>query len=424
MSLPRGIQELKRTNKDGSVVVRYRVQINKKDFKADRLFDEKDEAVEFLLASKSFTGKSKIKLLEEQKKQEMKIMQDYIANPTLSTYIDKYIETYVDRYYQDMFKERKLDLDSPEGKMKVRNYKSTKTFYKTIKNTQIPERSDEKFEISGLFFKPNHGLKKFGDLKPVQITYIEINEYIKARLKQGLKPISIQRELTNISNVFKKLKHLDYRLEHLPNPVMMYDRDLLKQKGKKKIAFRLNDDDRKKFIAALDAHPNPELGQIVRLMLLTAMRRSEAVLLKWSDIHEKHIHLTHTKSGEPRDVTLIPQARELLNSIPRRPNDDRVFTYTVLGFQGSYDKLLERTGLKINTHGLRKESLSNFIEEIGAGNSILIAEFLGLGSVKALEQFINDNKQSNGLNTQADVLRSVGHSNSTVTHKHYFSLRK
>jgi hypothetical protein len=120
---------------------------------------------------------------------------------------------------------------------------------------------------------------------------------------------------------------------------------------------------------------------------------------------------------------LIPQAQELLKSIPKRPNDDNIFTYTVLGFQGSFDKLMERLNLTTKTHGLRKESISNFIEQIGIGNSLLIAEFLGFG-VKTIEKSIEETKPMGQFNTQAEALKAFAHKSPVITQRHYFSLKK
>ena len=54
--MPRGIQKIERTNKDGTKIVKYRVQIKSKDFASDRLFDEFEEAKEYWLVTKSKTG--------------------------------------------------------------------------------------------------------------------------------------------------------------------------------------------------------------------------------------------------------------------------------------------------------------------------------------------------------------------------------
>lgn len=59
-----GLYEVRRTLKDGTEVLNYRVKITRKAFKIDKLFnaDELDEAIELINSSKSLTGKSKIKL--------------------------------------------------------------------------------------------------------------------------------------------------------------------------------------------------------------------------------------------------------------------------------------------------------------------------------------------------------------------------
>lgn len=420
MALPRGIQELTRKNKDGTPVTKYRVQISRKNLKQDRLFESLDEAIEFLNACKSITGQNQILLLEEQKKKEQQIIQDFITNPNLNEYIKAYIQDYVDPRYKD------CDSKTAEGKIKLRNKASVIGFYSTIKKTIINERADEQFPISKIFYVNYEGKKAFGLFKPKQITEIEINECIKARRNVGIKPISIQREITAISNLFNKLKYLDPELKNLRNPTRDYDRDLLKSSGNMvtKKVHRITDADKIKFFEVLDKYPNPELGWISKLMLFTAMRRTEAVLLKWSQVFEKYIYLEHTKSGKPRIVYLTPEAKELLKSIPKKEGEDRLFNYQVLGFDSNFYRVMEENELKhIKIHGLRKEAISGFIELIGASNSLLISEFLGFASVRKIEEHI-DNQIPAGLSTQAELLRSVGHSNSAVTQNHYFSLKK
>lgn len=418
-----GLYEVRQTKKDGTVVLSYRVRIVRKNFKIDKVFPESDlqQAIELINASKSVTGKNQIKLLEEKNKLYEQAISDYMSDPPLSLYIDRYIEKYINPKYAN------IDLKTDEGKFKFRNYKSTKSFFNQIKATEIKKAGGKEWELSKLIYQHIDGKKKFGDFKPSEITEFEINEFITELLKNGLKPISVQRYLTHISNVFKKVRYLNPDLKSLRNPCLDYDRDLLKEHGNliTKKPFRFTDEDKKKLFEELEKYSNPELKWIIELMLFTALRRSEVVLLKWSQISENSIYLTYTKSGRPRTVYLIPQAKELLKSIPKRPNEDRIFSYSVLGFDGSLVKFMERIGIKTKSHGFRKESISNFIEEIGAGNSLLIATFLGLASVKKLEETIDKEHILNpNLSTQADVLKSVGHQNSSVTQNHYFSLKK
>lgn len=418
-----GLQEVRRTRKDGSTVLFYRVQINRKNFKVDKFFEEHEleEAIELINASKSLTGKSKIKLIDEQNKAEQKVIADFLQNPTLEFYIDKYINSYV------LPKFSQYDPETPYGKFKLRNLVNIKSFYKNIKTTEIQKRSDEKFKLSPAILENILGKQRLGLFKPTEITEIQINEFILALLKRGLKPISVQRHITHISNVYRKLKYIDPNLKELKNPCLDYDKDLLKINGNliTKKPFRLTEDESKKLFEELEKYPNPELKQIIQLILFTALRRSEAVLLKWSQVEEHLIYLTHTKSNRPRSVYLTPQAKALLNSIPKRDGDDRVFTYGLDGFYGSLTKFMKRIGLNhITAKALRKESISMFIENIGGQNSLLIAEFLGLASVRKLEENINNQTVLNGLNSQSEVLKSIGHTNPAITQNHYFSLKK
>lgn len=418
-----GLQEVRRTRKDGSTALFYRVQINRKNFKIDKLFQENEleEAIELINASKSLTGKSKIKLLEEQSKAEQKIIEDFLQNPTLDFYIDKYINSYV------LPKFSQFNPEEPYGKFKLRNLVNIKSFYKNIKNTEIQKRSDEKFKLSPAILENILGKQRLGLFKPSEITEIQINEFIQALLKRGLKPISVARHISHLSNVFRKLRYIDTNLKDLKNPCLEYDKDLLKVNGNliTKTPFRLTDEDRTKFFETLEKYSNPELKQIAYLILLTSLRRSEAVLLKWTDIKENHILLLNTKSNKPRIVHLTTEAKELINTIEKRPNDERLFKYGLDGFYGSFTKAMRKAGLKhITAKNLRKESISTFIENIGANNSLLIAEFLGLSSVRKLEETINDQAILTGLNSQSELLKSIGHSNPAITQNHYFSLKK
>ena len=69
-------------------------------------------------------------------------------------------------------------------------------------------------------------------------------------------------------------------------------------------------------------------GSVVRLLVLTGMRREEATQLRWSEVHGDHIELSsnRVKNGESHIVSLSAPARKLLDSIPRIADFDFVFT--------------------------------------------------------------------------------------------------
>lgn len=422
ITLPRGIQKIERTNKDGTKVLSFRVQMKRKGIVVDQLFPSADEAINFLNEQRAKLNLPR-KLIEASSQDIApevmeEFLKDYFQHPTLGKCIDKYIEIYVSPRY-----EKYALLQTAEDKAKYRNYKNTLSFFKTIKNTKVRNN----FQIGNMEIHFQNGFnktdKKLGDIKVEDIDERTINSYVQTRATQGIKAQSIQREITFISNVFNKLKYISPEYQNIKNPTRDYDRDLLKlAEPSRKKSFRFTDERKEEFLKAIHTHENPDFSRIIEIMLLTAMRRSEVVLLKWSQIKEDYIELDQTKTT-PRNVYLTKEAKELIKSIPRVPNRDRLFKYTVLGFDGSYTKWLKDKGFSdITSHKLRKEAISNFVERIGAENSLLIAEILGISSVRKLEENIKQ-MPSHVLN-QNDLLKNVGHSNADITKRHYFSLKK
>ena len=415
--LPRGVQKIERKNKDGTQVLSYRVQVKRKTLKIDQIFSDVAEAIDFLNTTKTRLGLKKINIRLVEDEETLKEYRNFLSDPPFSMYIKSYIDTYIKPKYL------KVDTSTAEGKAKYRNYNNTLSFFKTIENTKVSYQETNNSDVSFPLIS-SINKKNLGALKVDEIKENVINSYVIERAKKGLKAVSIQREITYISNVFNKLKYINSSKKHLINPTRDYDKDLLKNAlPSVKKSFRFTEEKKIEYLKAIEEHKNKDFIYIVKLMLLTAMRRSEVVLLKWSQVYNNYIELTDTKTN-PRPVFLTIEAQELIKSIDKKPNQDRLFNYTVLGFEGSYTKFLKDRNLKdITSHKLRKEAISNFVEKIGAENSLLIAEILGISSIRKLEENI---KQSPiiSFNSQNDVLKSVGHSNSSVTKKHYFSLKK
>jgi integrase len=73
-------------------------------------------------------------------------------------------------------------------------------------------------------------------------------------------------------------------------------------------------------------------GPFARLLLLTAVRRSEAAHMTWGEVNLDDalwiIPASRTKSGVPHEVPLPPMAVDLLRSLPRFTGGDFVFSTT------------------------------------------------------------------------------------------------
>lgn len=422
LKLPRGIQRLERRLKDGSLKTLYRVQINRKrdGLHVDQVFEDPNEALELLNASLSKTGKHKILLLQEI---ENEIISKAVDN-FLNWNFEKFSEAYVNQYLRPKIKD--LQNESPFEKLKLRNFANTLSFFKTINNTEIKNftQSDNKY-LNPLFFG-THQKVKFGSLKPNEITTEHLNEYIKTRLG-SVKAISIERELTHISNVFKKVGYLDPRQKNTQMPA--YDRDLIKlNRTIRKKPKRISDDELEKIEALIKKHKNPEMGLIISFAINTALRRSEIILLTWEEVNLKESKLTlmNTKNNQVREVFITKEAREILQEAKRlnqKYPDNRVFgSYSsVSGFEGSFSKMMEDGKLDISFHRFRKEAISRMIMKV-KGSSLLLAEILGISNVERFAKRHNV-KDISEPTSEDDILSQVGHGSKNVTKRHYFSLK-
>jgi integrase len=90
---------------------------------------------------------------------------------------------------------------------------------------------------------------------------------------------------------------------------------------------------------ALDAEPNPQFADIVRLLILTGQRREEVGGLRWSEIDRDRIVLPpeRTKNSRQHEVPLSSQAQAILSRQPRRKGRDFVFGIGEAGFSGWSD---------------------------------------------------------------------------------------
>ena len=86
------------------------------------------------------------------------------------------------------------------------------------------------------------------------------------------------------------------------------------------------------------AAPDNDFGKVIRLLLLTGCRRSEIGELKWSEVDLAARIITlpeaRTKNKNRHVVPLTDQALEILQSQPRRLNNENVFGLGAHGFAG------------------------------------------------------------------------------------------
>lgn len=432
---PRGIQVVQWTNSDGSTTTKYRVRISRKDYqgKKNNYFDNLKEAVSFLTLSKLEKGKELIYSISEEERQ--KARKEAIKEKEGKDFTFEYVAR---RWLQDeAFKDegfRRIDIDDKEAlkalpELKRRNLAMKKAFINKICSVSIPDRyitEREKEELGIGHEKITYRLFGKFDIR-TEINKVDINNYIKSRLEgdgrnKAVKPVSVVREITFISNVYNNLENIDEAYEDIRNITKEYNKKLLQNT----INYRkrvLSEEEEQKFLEVISTYSNQQLADICRLSLLTSMRRSEIIFLKKSQIFDdfRRIHLTTTKSGRPRDVYLDETAREFLRNLKpaKEAEKDRFFTYTIMGFGRVFSALMKTHNLdNIHFHDLRRTKVSKMLSMGGDGNTMLIAKLLGFSSVRKFEEI--HTKGNTNLSTQQGMLNSNGHNNE-VAFKHYLN---
>lgn len=402
-TLPRGVQQV--TYKDSRY---FRVRISRKNFKADKYFKSLEEAKEFLALSKAKKGKELIYSITEE---ERKSKPSY-GNFTYGYFVDRYIEDYLSS-------ECKTELE-------IKNRNNKLSFLKTTKNASVLDRSlssTEKDEVNIDTQTDSKVYRFFGGFDVRKIKAIDINNYIKSRL-HFVKPVSVNRELSYVSTIFKKLQYFDENLADIPNPVLLYDRDLLKNQITKR-EFVLTPEDEEKFFAALSAKNNKELYLVAKASLLTGMRRSEILTLKPSQVKENYIQLIHTKSGRPRKVYLTKEAKLFFEEL-KPVNTEKLFKYTISGYDRVFREIMQKAGLShIHFHDLRRTNISRLLTKIGHDNTILATEILGIQSIKKFEE-LHANAEPVEPTTQYQAVKNW-HSSPQITKGYYnivFNLNK
>ncbi|MCY1292077.1 Phage integrase family protein [compost metagenome] len=207
----------------------------------------------------------------------------------------------------------------------------------------------------------------------------DMASYRDQRLKEGLAPATVRRELALISHVFT-IARKEWRMESLSNPVELIRQPSVDDARDRRIlsadVWTLRDGalicehlDELEMIC-LHAR-SAELPQVVRFAVETGMRRSEiAGLLRINvDIKKRTATLPVTKNGSARGVPLSRHAAEIVTNQPKR-EDGRVFksrpdTITkafndaILDARQAY---IEGLILHLAHEGLEKEEIALMLE--------------------------------------------------------------
>ncbi|MDR1046090.1 MAG: site-specific integrase [Candidatus Adiutrix sp.] len=186
----------------------------------------------------------------------------------------------------------------------------------------------------------------------------DIADFVREREAEGVSGNTIRLDLAILSRLFN-LAISDWGMESLSNPVSRVSKPKV-NKGRER---RLEEGEEDRLLATT----YPEMRDIIRLALETAMRREELSNLRWRDIDlaKRTATLYETKNGETRTAPLSPKALEMLQALKSGPNGqkERVFTQSPSAITQAMRRACKTAGLiNLHFHDLRHEATSRLFE--------------------------------------------------------------
>ena len=158
----------------------------------------------------------------------------------------------------------------------------------------------------------------FGSKLAADVSRADVNR-LHAEITDGGSPIEANRVGTLLHGMFEWAEDFGYLQEGHRNPARRKKGSKVGRNPEGSRTRFLRREEAPRLLRAADSTGEPLDGVIVRLWLLTGLRRSELLHRRWSDIDLKGATLTvpKTKNGREHTVPLSRRAVELLSTLPR-----------------------------------------------------------------------------------------------------------
>lgn len=213
-----------------------------------------------------------------------------------------------------------------------------------------------------------HLLPYFGDTLVSRITVRMVDSYKAMRIMEGASPNTVNRELANLSHMFR----MGIRWGYIDkNVVSSVDKLKVPEKPHRFLS-------QEEIHCLVEAAKGSHISPMIVTALHTGMRKSELLNLKWSDIDFDQRTATvqakedfHTKNYKSRVLQLTPMLQRVLEEHKRLQKElgiqsEYVFTYKGKRIKCSIDfslkTTLKRAGLRnVTLHTLRHTFASQLV---------------------------------------------------------------
>lgn len=250
--------------------------------------------------------------------------------------------------------ERKKVSDIEKGRVKkeleqIRLYDMIKIYLNYSEVNKVSYRHDIMYSNYWKAYFKNDFIDK---IKP-----IKIEEYKRYRRKTVC-PATINRELNSLSKMFSVAKENGYLLI---NPCHSVKKLRVENK---KIRFLTREEEKLMF----DNLPDDWFKLAINFALLTGMRKSEILNLKWEciDFKENYINVLKTKNAKARQIPLATKLKDELMRLKRLSeyiftNPEKLTPYTDL--KDRFKFICEKTNITgIVFHDLRHTAATRMVE--------------------------------------------------------------
>ena len=211
-------------------------------------------------------------------------------------------------------------------------------------------------------------IPKFGHEPLADISTQALQGYHN-QLRTTLSPATANRHLALLHRIFSLAIQWGYCEKNPATGINKF------QENNKQQRFLSNDEIRRLFDAA-DADENVYAAAYIKILLLTGVRRSEGLAMKWEHLQlsgpKQLWYIPHTKTGKSRYVILNPMALHILEGLPKVYGNPYVFPGKVEGQPinnpiKAFKRIIHRAGIEssFRLHDIRHTVASLIVNNGG-----------------------------------------------------------
>ena len=257
-----------------------------------------------------------------------------------------------------------------DPKQEKDEFKNRISFSEFVNEHYLPHATTYKRSIASDVSKLRlYLLPKFGHVPMADISTQALQSYHN-HLKMKLSPATANRHLSLLHRLFSLSVQWGYLEKNVCTGISKFQENNQYQR------FLSNEEIRNLFSAA-DTDENIYAAAYIKILLLTGVRRSEGLGMKWEHLRlgdsKPMWYVPHTKSGKSRYVILNPMALQILEALPKIHGNPYVFVGKVQGNaiqnpMKAFKRIIARAGVEssFRLHDIRHTVASLIVNNGGS----------------------------------------------------------